>query len=68
MERRKLKPELTAKMHASLLEADGLSYEDSMVLAAYSQVLKGRSKEEACENYGVSVTYYDENIERVLAS
>lgn len=39
-----------------------------MVLAAYSQVLKGRSKEEACENYGVSVTYYDENIERVLAS
>lgn len=68
MTKRKLKPELTAKMHASLLEADGLSYEDSMMLAAYSKVLKGKSIEEACEIYEISVDYYNENIERVLKS
>lgn len=68
MTKRKLNPELTAKMHASLLEADGFSYKDTMVLAAYSKVLKGKSIEEACEIYGISVDYYNENIERVLAS
>ena len=62
------KPELNAKMHASLLEADGLSYKDTMVLGAYSKVLKGIPKEEACKAYDISVSYYDENIERVLES
>ena len=64
----KQNPELTAKMHASLLEADGLSYKDTMVLAAYAKVLKGTPKDEACKANGITTTYYDENIERVLES
>ena len=64
----KQNPELTARMHASLLEADGLSYEDTMVLAAYAKVLKGIPKDEACRACGTTISYYDENIERVLES
>ena len=56
-----MKDEFTAKMHADML---GWSQEDTVLIEVFVTIRKGVSKPEACQKYGISKDYYDENIEQ----
>lgn len=55
-----MKDEFTTAMHADML---GWSMEDSLLIDVYTDIHKGLSKQEACKKAGITVEYYDENIE-----
>lgn len=55
-----MKDEFTSLMHADML---GWSKEDSMLIESYAQIHKGMDKAEVCRSHGISVEYYDTNIE-----
>ena len=56
-----MKDEFTAAMHADML---GWSQEDSILLDVYTDIHRGTTKEIACEKAGISIAYYDDNIEQ----
>ena len=55
-----MKDEFTTKMHADML---GWSQEDAILIDVWVDILKGISKEEACKKAGITVDYYDANID-----
>ena len=55
-----MKDEFTTLMHADML---GWSKEDDMLIEAYIQMRRGSDKAEVCRNHGISVEFYDANIE-----
>ena len=60
-----MKDEFTTEMHAAFLSEDGWTKLDIMVLGTYANILKGKTKDEACKMHGITIEQYDENIERV---
>lgn len=60
-----MQPELTAEMCAELL-SDEMAFEEVMVMKAYSMILRGYSKEYACQASHITVKYYDANKNRIL--
>lgn len=56
-----MKDEFTSVMHADML---GWSQEDAVLIDAYTCILNGLRKSEACKRCGISEDYYDENIEQ----
>ena len=59
--------ELTTDMHGEFLD-DYIPREDLYVLAVIGAMNSGASKEKACEKYGLSVSFFDKNKNRVLAA
>ena len=55
-----MKEEFTTAMHADML---GWSQEDAILIEIWAKIRCGMSKEEACRNAGITVEYYDANIE-----
>lgn len=60
-----MKDEFTTEMHADFLSEDEWTKLDVMVLGTYANILKGKTKDEACKMNGITIEQYDENIERV---
>ena len=55
-----MKDEFTTAMHADML---GWSQEDAVLIEIYSRILNGQEKWQACKEHGITIKYYDENIE-----
>ena len=60
-----MKDELTTVMHAEFLEGE-VSPTDLAVYAVFGAIRRGADKADACRDHGISVEYYDANIEQVL--
>lgn len=55
-----MKDEFTTAMHADML---GWSQEDSLLIEVYTNILRGIPKENACKKAGITIEYYEDNIE-----
>lgn len=55
-----MKEEFTTAMYADML---GWSQEDAVLIETWVEIRHGVSKEEACGQAGISIEYYDANIE-----
>ena len=56
-----MKDEFTTAMHADML---GWSQEDSVLIEVWTKIHKGMSKENACIKAGITMEYYEANIEQ----
>jgi hypothetical protein len=55
-----MKDEFTTAMHADML---GWSQEDAVLIETWVKIRHGMPKEEACRKAGITIEYYDANIE-----
>lgn len=67
MDKDNMKPEFTAEQHSELL-GDEISHDDLMVMAVWADLTNGKDKQEALRAHGISESFYDLNVERVLNS
>ena len=58
-----MKDELTAEMHYEFF-ADFVPHDLFMVFAASGAIARGASKKEACQKYGITEEFYDQNLEK----
>lgn len=55
-----MKDEFTTAMHADML---GWSQEDAVLIEIWGDIRSGTPKEKACKKAGITVEYYDANID-----
>ena len=58
-----MKDELTAEMHYDFF-ADSVPHDLFMVFAASGAIARGASKKEACQKYGITEEFYDNNLDK----
>ena len=62
-----MQDELTTEMHWEFMQGE-MTWEDFLVMAVVGAMNRGSTKPETLEKYGLSVAFFDANVERVLKS